>query len=211
MRPLNLKRLSEQITKAIKPVHLALFTLIFAAFIIWVLPNVSAATKIATGSNQAPDTAFFYTAQSLYQIAGEYGPAGRSYYIVSRFTFDIVWPIAYGLFLTAALAITFNPPKPSSTPKLNHPNLSNLSNLLNRLSILNLLPLLGVAFDYLENISTAYTMYRYPNTTLIAYLAPPFTAIKWVMIYGAFATLILGILLRIILHVGQALTKQRKV
>ena len=190
----TLKRLSDRITKAIKPMHLALFTLIFAAFIIWVLPSVSAATKIATGSNQAPDTDFFYTAQSLYQIAGEYGPAGRSYYIVSRFTFDIVWPIAYGLFLTAALAITFN-----------H-NLNTLNRSTLNLSLLNLLPLFGVVFDYLENLSTAYTMFRYPSTTFIAYLAPPFTAIKWLLIYGAFAALILGLLLRL----GLALTKPRK-
>jgi hypothetical protein len=167
----------------IRPIHLALFTLIFVAFIAYVLPNVSEATKLATGSERSPDTSFFYTADDVYEIAKEYGPKGRSYYIKSRLTFDVVWPIAYGLFLTAALSRL----------------LSKVSNRLKWLVMLNLLPILGVALDYLENFATATAMYVYPKTIFLAGLAPYFTVLKWLCLYASFGIVFIGILIMLIL------------
>lgn len=179
----RLTRLSNWIIKVIRPVHLALFTLIFVAFIAYVLPNVSEATKLATGSERSPDTSFFYTADDVYEIAKEYGPEGRSYYIKSRVTFDVVWPIAYGLFLTAALSRL----------------LSKVSDRLKSLVMLNLLPILGVALDYLENFATATAMYVYPKTTFLAGLAPYFTVLKWLCIYASFGIVFIGVPIALIL------------
>jgi len=100
--------------------------LIFTGFIIFVLPAVSATTKEITGSSLSPDTSFFYSVEKLYQIAEEYGEAGRQYYINSRFTFDVIWPIVYGFFLISALSLTFKKPIGGKS-----------------FAILNLLPLLG--------------------------------------------------------------------
>lgn len=179
----RLTKLSVWLTKVIRPIHLALFTLIFVAFIAYVLPNVSEATKLATGSERSPDTSFFYTADDVYEIAKEYGPEGRSYYIKSRVTFDVVWPISYGLFLTAALSLL----------------LSKVSYRLKWLERLNLLPILGVALDYLENFATATAMSIYPKTIFLASLAPYFTVLKWSCIYASFGIAVVGVPIVLIL------------
>lgn len=189
----KLTALSNWFIQKTKPIHLAIFAVIFVVFIAYVLPNVSAATKLATGSDQAPDMDFFYTAESLYQIAETYGPAGRSYYIKSRYTFDVVWPLAYGAFLTAALSRLLRKSN-GSRFKGSRLNGSRLA----WLHLLNLLPILGVLFDYLENIATATAMYVFPKTIFLAYLAPYFTAIKWSCLYAAFTVLFVGIPIRLI-------------
>jgi hypothetical protein len=59
---------------------------------------------------------------------------------------------------------------------------------------LNLIPLLGVLFDLLENISTSVVMLRYPQPTrVIDTLAPTFTLVKWVFVFGSFGLLLVGI------------------
>jgi hypothetical protein len=51
-----------------------------------------------------------------------------------------------------------------------------------------------MAFDYAENISTSWVMYRYPiPANLLAALAPWFTAIKWVFVGGSFGLLLIGV------------------
>jgi hypothetical protein len=58
----------------------------------------------------------------------------------------------------------------------------------------NLVPILGVVFDYLENISTSLVMARYPDPTAVAdSMAAVFTMVKWVLVAGSFALLLLGI------------------
>lgn len=169
-----LRSLSDWLNDYLKPVHLVVFLLIFVIFIGYVLPSVSAATKVATGSDRAPDTSFFYRAADIYEIAEEYGLEGRRYYIRSRFTFDVVWPLVYGAFLVAAIS------------RLVHKRRRG-----DKVRFLNLLPLAGVLFDYLENIATASAMYVFPDTIFLAYFAPYFTLVKWLCIYSAF--IIIGI------------------
>lgn len=150
--------------------------MIFTGFIIFVLPAVSATTKENTGSSLSPDTSFFYSVEKLYQIAEEYGEAGRQYYINSRFTFDVVWPIVYGFFLISAFSLTFKKPIAGKS-----------------FYLFNLLPLFGMSFDFSDNITAVYLMIKYPQTTFIAYFAPYFTLMKWLFLYLAFGLLIIGI------------------
>ena len=153
--------------------------LIFTGFMIFVLPEVSATTKEITGSSLSPDTSFFYTVEKLYQIIEEYGEAGRQYYINSRFTFDVAWPIVYGFFLITALSLIFKKPIGGKS-----------------FHMFNLLPLFGLVFDFLENITIVYSMFRYPEFTFIAYLAPYFTLMKWLLLYLSFVLLIIGLVIK---------------
>lgn len=155
--------------------------LIFTGFMIFVLPAVSATTKEITGSSLSPDTSFFYSVETLYQIAEEYGEAGREYYINSRFTFDVVWPVVYVFFLVSALSLAFKKPIAGRY-----------------FYMFNLLPLFAIVFDFLENIMTAYVMFRYPLFSLVAYGAPYFTLMKWLLIYLAFGLLIIGVSIKAI-------------
>jgi hypothetical protein len=174
-----LNNLSNWLAKKTTPLVFFIAAFSFIGFMIFVLPAVSATTKEITGSSLSPDTSFFYSVETLYQIAEEYGEAGREYYINSRFTFDVLWPVVYGFFLVSALSLTFKRPIAGKS-----------------FYLFNLLPIFGDVFDFLENVMTAYVMFRYPLTSFVAYIAPYFTLMKWLLIYLAFGLLIIGVSVR---------------
>ncbi|TFD92950.1 hypothetical protein [Jeotgalibacillus sp. R-1-5s-1] len=155
--------------------------LIFAGFIGFILPNEAAESSRVTGTSESPDGSFFYTPETLFAIADTYGEEGRAYYVRARYTFDVVWPIAYFLFLTTTIGVLFKPFRQSKW----------------RWFIL--LPLFGMIFDFLENLSTSLVMSFYPEElTFFAVVAPLFTAIKWSCIYGSFALIPVGTVARLI-------------
>lgn len=147
----------------------------FILFTILVLPDQAAKAEIYSSGIGSPDTSLFYTADQLYEFASAYGAEGRAAYIRARFTFDVVWPLVYLAFLSTSISWVF---KPTHWQQL------------------NLLPLFGVLFDFLENISAALVMARYPQPTpLIPHLAGLFTFIKWVFVGGSFLALVAGLIL----------------
>lgn len=155
---------------------------IFLLFTALVLPGQSAQAEAVSGEAGSPDMSFFYSPQSLYEMAEAYGEQGRSAYIRARFTFDLIWPLVYTLFLSTAISWVY---ARAFAPE-------------SRWRWANLAPLLGMVFDYLENISTSLVMYRYPaSTDLIAGLAPIFTSIKWIFVNGSFVLLSLGVVIAI--------------
>ena len=55
-------------------------------------------------------------------------------------------------------------------------------------------PVIGMALDYLENISASIVMLRYPaRTPIIDILAVVFTPLKWAFVSGSFIVLLIGI------------------
>ncbi|QKS71243.1 hypothetical protein FLK61_31525 [Paenalkalicoccus suaedae] len=153
----------------------AIALIIFASFIAFVLPNEAMESSAVTGSDRSPDGSYLYSSQDLYEMAAKYGEEGRAYYIRARFTFDLVWPVAYWFFLTTALALSF---KRVAMP-----------------SRLVLLPTFAALFDLAENMAASLVMYRYPATTpFIDSLAPLFTFLKWNAIYASFALIPVGII-----------------
>ncbi|PPA69281.1 hypothetical protein [Jeotgalibacillus proteolyticus] len=156
-----------------------LSVLIFAAFIGFILPAEAERSSEQTGSSRSPDSSFIYSANDLYSMAEEYGEDGRQSYIKARFSFDLVWPLAYTFFLTAALSFFYRP--------------------FGKWQLFNLLPIFGTLFDFLENISASLVMFRFPGRTpVVAELAPIFTLVKWVSIYASFGIILIGIVLWVI-------------
>jgi hypothetical protein len=154
---------------------------VFMLFMALVLPRISETSRQITGTTDSPDTSFWYTAEDLYSIAEEYGEVGRAHYIRSRFTFDVVWPLAYGFFLLSALTMLYRSRQSGFRRKI------------------NLLPVAGVIFDYLENISASIVMFRFPDETpLIAGITPWFTLSKWLFIYASFLMLVFGVILAVV-------------
>jgi hypothetical protein len=152
---------------------------IFLLFTALVLPQQAIRSERETGSADSPDTTFFYSPVDLYRIAEEYGEQGRQAYIRARFTFDLVWPLVYALFLATAISWVFG-------------RAFAVASLWHRA---NLAPLLAALFDYLENLSTSLVMLRYPQpTAVVDLLAPVFTALKWGVLGLSFALLIGGII-----------------
>jgi len=171
------KRLSDLLRRlSTGPVTLAALV-IFVLFTALVLPQQAAKAEMETGSADSPDTSFFYTPGDLYRMAESYGEQGRQAYVRARFTFDLVWPLVYTVFLTTAISWVYRAFPPGS-----------------RWQRANLVPLLGALFDYLENLSTSVVMARYPaQTAAVDTAAPLFTALKWGMIGLSFALLVGGI------------------
>ena len=153
--------------------------MIFLLFVTFVLPEQAGTTNQTSSEVGSPDTSFYYTPGQLYEMAEAYGEQGRANYIQARFSFDLIWPLIYTLFLVTAISWLFK-----------HASLSK-----SRWHLANIVPALGMAFDYLENISTALVMYRYPTSTdILAIFAPIFTSIKWIFIAGSFGLLAVGLI-----------------
>lgn len=149
--------------------------LIFIIFLAVVLPWESERSGARLGFEKTPDTSFIYNQADLYEMAEAYGEEGRSYYIRSRFTFDIIWPLVYFFFLWTGTTLV----------------LKRFSSRLIR--GLLLLPLFGTIFDFLENSGASLVMYNYPaETILIDQLTPVFTFLKWIFIYISFIVLLVG-------------------
>jgi hypothetical protein len=171
------KRLSDWLRKASIGWVALLALLIFVIFTALILPQQAAKAEQETGSSDSPDMALFYAPDELYQLAESYGERGRQAYIRARFTFDLVWPLVYTLFLATAISWVFGRAfAPDS-----------------RWQRANLAPLLGALFDYLENLSTSLVMLRYPSqTAVVDLLAPVFTGLKWGFLAASFVLLLGG-------------------
>ena len=156
--------------------------LAFMLFTVLVLPGQSANDEAFSAGAGSPDLSFYYSADDLYHMAESYGQVGREAYIRARFTFDLIWPIIYGVFLITGLSWVYKRAYPSG----------------NKCWWANLLPVLGMAFDYLENIATSLVMSRYPQSTpLVDMLAPIFTILKWGLIGASFVFLVAGVIILI--------------
>lgn len=159
----------------------------FLLFTGFVLPAQSERAEVETGGGASPDTSFVYTPAALYGIAEAYGESGRQAYVRARFTFDLVWPWVYMLFLAVTISWLYGNAFPEQS-------------LIQRA---NLVPVLGLIFDYLENISTSLVMIRYPNRTpVVDLLAPVFTMVKWIFVGGSFVLLAVGVVGRVWRAVG---------
>ncbi|ADH98890.1 hypothetical protein [Salisediminibacterium selenitireducens] len=164
--------LIHQLTRSVPLWIFLLGVTVFFLFLLFVLPSEAARSTAYFGGVEAPDTQFFYTGDDLVRIASAFGAEGRAYYIRSRFTFDVVWPLAYGFFLWSGIAW--------------------LKGLIGNqlLRYLPLIPVTAVLLDFLENSGASLVMYVYPEQIpIITGLIPLFTTLKWLIIGVSFALL----------------------
>lgn len=143
-------------------------SVIFAIFIAFVLPQIDSYSNKITGQTKSPDTSLIYSAEDLYKMAESYGESGRATYIKLRWTFDLVWPIIYTLFLVLwAIKISEYTAKNKAS------------------RVLFVIPIIGMIFDFLENLGASILMYRYPlKSGLIANITPIMTLAKWITLSG---------------------------
>lgn len=153
---------------------------VFLLFTALVLPKQAAGTD--AGGAGSPDMSLIYSAGDLYRMAEAFGPAGRMDYVRVRFTFDLIWPMVYVAFLVTAVSWLS---RQASTPQ----------SLWQRA---NLVPVIGALFDYLENVTAALVIGRYPaRTPLVDVLAPIFTFVKWIFVGGSFIILMVALVLAV--------------
>lgn len=153
---------------------------VFLLFIFLVFPPVNSYSIRMMGQSETPDTSLVYSAQGLYQMADNYGKPGRDAYIKLRWTFDLVWPVLYTLFL---LLWTIK--------------LSEYTSLKKASKYLFLIPVIGMILDFLENIGATIVMFRYPlKSGIIANITPIMTFLKWITL--SVSVLVIIILLAMI-------------
>ena len=151
--------------------------ILFLGFTATVLPAQSEKARAQSG-DISPDMSFFLTVESLYEIAESYGEEGRLAYVKARFTFDLVWPIVYTLFLASGISWLYS--RSFSTDSI--------------IQRANLVPVIGMVLDYIENITASIVMLRYPTQTPIVDLATVIvTSIKWMFVGGSFLVLVIGL------------------
>ena len=168
------KRLSHTFQSWSTPVTAGLAAAVFLSFLVFFLPRQASRSEAVLGDQPSPDTSLIYSGEELYGLAKTYGEQGRAYYIQARFTFDLVFPLAYAIFLTIWISLA----------------LKRISLQAAAWDLVNLLPAAGMLFDFLENISTSVVMTAYPQRApFFQATAPAFTLIKWIFVYGSFAVL----------------------
>jgi hypothetical protein len=152
---------------------------VFLVFSVLVLPRQSAMMEAYSGDLGSPDLSFVYSPADLYTMAEGYGADGRDSYVRARFSFDLIFPVIYTLFLLTSISRVLSALFPSNSCW----------------GLLNLMPIGGMALDLLENIAASIVISRYPlPAPFCALLAPIFTFFKWVFVGGSFLILLMGVL-----------------
>ena len=159
-----------------------IFTVLFLIFTAVVLPFISSYTTEVIGVAESPDTSLNFNLAKLYNIVDSYGRDGRIFYVTMRWTFDIVWPLVYTVFLLSSIAYFSKEIKYKHGVKLLY------------------LPLFAVLFDLLENINATIIMLLYPTRVdVFGYFLLLSSTIKWAAIYSSFGiviALVVGLFLK---------------
>ncbi len=169
------KRLSEWIQRRSTSRVTLLALVIFILFIVLVLPRQTPLEGEAGGETKSPDLSFYYTADELNRMAESYGAEGRQAYVRARFSFDIIWPLVYTLFLSTSISWLAKRGFLRNSPWQQA----------------NVVPVAGALLDLLENLATSAVMIHYPRVLpVIARLAGFFTLVKWALVGGSFLLLL---------------------
>lgn len=173
-----MKRLSSWLHKISTGWVTLLALVIYLIFSATVLPAQSSKAEAISGGSGAPDLSFFYSPADLYRWAEAYGVDGRQAFVQARWTFDLVYPLVYGLFLVTAISWLFRRGFPAGS----------------KWQLANLTPVLAVVFDFLENSAASIVMLRFPaQTPVVDFLSPIFTSLKWIFVAGSILSVLVGL------------------
>lgn len=135
---------------------------LFLVFLIGVLPWMNYMNYYYSSLSVSFDSNFGYTLSNYYYIRESLGSSGRQYYIIERFTFDLMWPLVYGAFLFLMAT------------QINSKNLKNVVFYMIGFSVI---------FDFLENIAAVVFVLCYPDScNLLIYILMVFTILKWALL-----------------------------
>lgn len=151
--------------------------LVFFLVLVFVLPSVSQANE-ANGLLESIDTNFSFSIPELINILTDYGVEGRAYYILQRWTFDLYYPLVYGVPISISLFGLLG-----KTP-------------YKRIAWTGML---AASFDYLENIVFTIAAATFPNATPVwVSVGVVFSIAKWTILGGGFLLIFVLLLLRLI-------------
>lgn len=139
--------------------------LLFFVVLAFVLPGVSQANE-ANGLRESMDTNFSFSPAQLVGILEAYGEAGRSYYVLQRWTFDLYYPLVYGVPISLSLY-----------GLLGHTKYQRVA----------WLGLMASTMDYLENSFFTVAALTFPSNTVgWVTIGVIFSVAKWMALGGGF-------------------------
>jgi hypothetical protein len=148
---------------------------LFALFVALVLPGQAAKAEEASAGVPSFDTSLFYTPAQAFDRAAAVPPKGRFAYIAARWSFDLAFPLVYGLFALAGWSFGLA----RLGPRFASPG-AGLHAAPPRLA---LLALLGPALDFAENIAATVIMASVPARPLgWGIAASAATPLKWLFV-----------------------------
>jgi hypothetical protein len=149
------------------PWILAAAVVIFALFMAIVLPGQSARAAATSSGIPSFDTSLFYTPAQAFERAAAHPPEARFAYIAARWSFDLAFPLVYGLFSLAGWAF----------------GLARLGFRFSARPRLAMIALLGPAFDFAENIAATVIMAAVPARPIGWGIAASIaTPLKWLFV-----------------------------
>lgn len=172
---------------------LVLATLALAAFGFFAFPAMRALLERHTPASAAFDTAFFYTPAEALRKARLYGVDDRAALHLVHWTYDLAFPLAYGLWLGSGWATGLR----LIAGNRHAPQYRLLA-----------LPIAAVAFDLLENASVTVVLNAVAGhgtaaaalAVAASVVASAATLLKWlavaVSVVGALGLLAVGIVAR---------------
>ncbi len=148
---------------------------VFLLFLALVLPGQSAKAAEGTPGGASFDTSLFYTPAQAFDRAAAHAPEARFAYIAARWSFDLAFPLVYGLFALAGWAFGLA----RLGPRLSAPR----AGLYAARPRLALAALLGPAFDFAENAAATVVMASVPARPLGWGIALSIaTPLKWLFV-----------------------------
>ncbi len=169
----------KKIINKINGIYVLAACVLMILFFALVFPFTNQLFEENANTRLIPDMLIFYSPTNLEELALIYGEAGRDYYILTKYTLDIVWPLCYTFSLAVILMYLFKTAK--------------------KYYFSVFLPIAAFAFDLLENITLSIVFSQYPTMIpALGYLASVFSTLKWVTIAAVmiFALIMLGKLLK---------------
>lgn len=166
---------------------LAVLIVIFLVLFLVIFPMASAQIASFSGEMRMIDSLYKYTPDQVYQMIGAYGEQGRSFYILTTLTADLLYPLDYSLLLSLLIIATYRQAFPGGR----------------MVSPMSLFPFITALFDLLENACVVVMLANFPQQlTFIAQAASLFTSLKW-------GFLIISMVLVLVGFIGLAVTRLR--
>ncbi len=137
---------------------------LFILFSIAILPVMFYWMKEVTGTSLSPDTNLGFDINVYYSIREIYGVIGRKIYIIQRYTFDLLWPFVYTVFLMSLIG--------------------RFKQYFGYNDKLFIVPIIAVTLDICENIIATVFMVMYPKTVDgLLYVLMMITNLKWLILF----------------------------
>ena len=156
------------------------------AFQLFAFPTMGAILDEHTPAGGEFDLAFFYTPEQAMRKASLFGEADGKAFVMAHWTYDLAFPLAYGLFAASAWAFGLRLLAASARPARG-PRLSLVA-----------IPLAAAAFDLCENAAVSLLLASYTVSgpagfaaRASAAAASAFTPLKWLAVVPALAGAIL--------------------